>query len=527
MLTLRVFAVLFGLAAGAFAAAMPCHDLASQKLPETTIDRAEEVPADATATPDGIAISKLPAFCRVAGIIQPSEDSRINFELWLPLETWNHRFLGVGNGGFAGSIDYRALAGNLKRGFVTAATDTGHQGEAVDASWAFHHPEKVTDFGYRALHLTVENAKTLLKTFYGEPQQHAYFDSCSNGGREALIEAQRFPNDFDGILAGAPAYDFTHLTATGIEASQALLARPEGYVSAMKLPAIHKAVLKACGAKNGIVEDPAHCTFNPAVLLCQGPDTTSCLTSAQVGTLKKLYGVEPAGPVSRGSGDYIGSGGHVGFVPGAEEGGGGWRSWIVGEGPGLSAGIGFVQNFFRYMVVQDPSWNVLTSDAAQAQRAAAPVAKVIDATDPDLHRFTAHGGKLILYHGWNDPALSPWASIDYYRKAQSVLGANGAQSLQLYMIPGMQHCAGGPGASSFGQLGLPTSEGDRFGAFTALEHWVEDGTMPGEIIATKWADDVPGSSVQLTRPLCAYPSVPQYNGTGDTTSAKNFHCVVP
>lgn len=507
-----------------------CSALRSQKLDHTTITRAESVPADATATEDGVPLAKLPAFCRVSGVIQPSSDSHINFEVWLPAEDWNQRFLGVGNGGFAGAIDYRVLGGNLKRGFATAATDTGHQGEAVDASWAFHHPEQIADFGYRALHLTVENAKALLTAFYGKPQQHAYFDSCSNGGREALMEAQRFPNDFDGILAGAPAYAFTHTLASGIEISQALFADPKDYISAVKIPAIHRAVLQACdasdGVKDGIIDDPAKCKFDPGVLQCQGTESKECLTAAQVTSLKKLYGMQVAGPVSSGSAEaYIGKAGHVGFVPGAEEGANGWRSWVLGDAPGLSSGAGFVQSFFRYMAYSDPAWNLLKANAVQAQKTSAPLAKPIDAANPDLAAFFQRGGKLILYHGWNDPALSPWATVDYFRQAQTIAGSDAAaKSMRLYMVPGMQHCVGGPGATFFGQLGLPTSGAESFGVFTALQHWVEDGTVPGEITATKWEDDNPGKTVQLTRPLCAYPAVPEYSGSGDTTSAKNFHC---
>jgi feruloyl esterase len=213
------------------AKAASCESLSNTNLPHTTITTAQSVPAGAFTPPYSGSIEKMPAFCRVAGVIQPTGDSYIRFEAWLPASGWNGKYLGVGNGGFAGSIDYHAMAGDLKRGFATAATDTGHEGDSVDASWAYKHPEKVIDFGYRGLHETTENAKRLIQAFYSHPLQHSYFDSCSDGGREALMEAQRFPEDFDGILAGAPANYWTHLLAGGLGATQAMFGNPPAYIS--------------------------------------------------------------------------------------------------------------------------------------------------------------------------------------------------------------------------------------------------------------------------------------------------------
>jgi feruloyl esterase len=321
----------------------------------------------------------------------------------LPASGWNDKYLGVGNGGFAGSIDYRSLGGNLKRGYATAATDTGHEADGTDATWAFRHPEKITDFGYRALHLTTENAKALIRAFYTRPQQHSYFDSCSDGGREALMEAQRFPEDFDGILAGAPANYWTHLLSNGVTVANAMYAKPAAYISSLKVPAIQKAALAACdeqdGVKDGILNDPVNCRFDPAVLLCKGPESRTCLTAPQIESLKIIYA---GGRNARGEQMF------PGLMPGAEDGPNGWASWIMGRAPGQSAIGAFGDDYFRYMVFDDPVWSSLSANVdAAVHTADEKTAHALNATDPDLHGFASRGGKLILYHGWNDPAIAP------------------------------------------------------------------------------------------------------------------------
>jgi hypothetical protein len=277
-------------AAFALPAFAGCKDLLRAALPDTTVTVAQSIPAGSFTPPYGNPIDKLPAFCRVAGVIKPTSDSYIRFEVWLPASGWNGKYLGVGNGGFAGSIGYNSLGGNLKRGYATAGTDTGHEGDAEDASWAFHHPEKVIDFGYRALHLTTANAKSLIEAFYSRLPRRSYFDSCSDGGREALMEAQRFPADFDGILAGAPANNWTHMLAAGVDVGKAIYGDPAGYIPGIKFPAISAAVLAACdardGVKDGILNDPTRCHFDPSVMLCKGEETRSCLTAPQVASLK-------------------------------------------------------------------------------------------------------------------------------------------------------------------------------------------------------------------------------------------------
>jgi hypothetical protein len=498
--------------------AMDCSAIKSLKFADTTITMAER-----TTEVDGPDVEKpmreLPEFCRVTGVLKPSADSEIHFEVWLPESGWNGRLLGVGNGGFAGSIGYRQMGGNLRRGYATAGSDAGHKGEAGDASWALNHPEKIKDFGWRAVHVTAGRAKEIVAAYYAKPATKAYFDSCSDGGREALMEAQRFPQDYDGILAGAPANNWVHMVTSGAEVAQITRGTPRAYISSAKLPAIQRATLAECderdGVKDGVVGDPERCHFDPTVLLCKGADSPECLTQPQVASLRKLYA---GGTDSRGRSIF------PGFSMGDET---GWHEWILGDHPGGGYGDGYVQNYFRYMVTGDPQFNFLTANVdtllAQAQT---KTAADLDSTKTDLTEFAARGGKLIMYHGWNDPAISPGNSINYYKGVQQTMGAEKSESfLRLYMVPGMEHCVGGPGADSFGQLGVPTSKGPKFGVFDALVSWVEDGTPAATVIATKYspvADGVP--KVKMTRPLCAYPRVAKYKGSGDTDDAANFAC---
>ncbi len=505
--------------------AADCAALGRIKRSNTSITTAESVAAGAFTPPAGRRIEKLPAFCRIAGSIHPSGDSDIRFEVWLPVSGWNGKFLGVGNGGFAGSINYFALADNVKRGYATAATDTGHEGGAEDGVWAYMHPEKIVDFGYRGLHLTTESAKALIAAFYSRAAQRSYFDSCSDGGREALMEAQRFPNDFDGILAGAPANFWTHLLTNGLAMMQFMYGKdPAGYIPSTKLPAIQSAALAACdaqdGIKDGIIGNPLRCHFDPSVLLCNGRDSSACLTAPQVATLKKLYS---------GSTDSRGKEIFPGYMPGAEDGPTGWALWITGSAPGKASGPTFAENYFRYMVFSDPAWNPLSANIDLAEAAAdEKTGAILNSTDPDLSKFKNRGGKLILYHGWNDPAIPPLNTIDYYNSVIAKMGAGEVTSfVRLYMVPGMQHCLGGPGPSWFGQTGHPTAKGNPYGVFSSLEEWVEKGTAPGEAIATKYVDDNPSKGVQMSRPLCPYPQIAKYKGSGDTNEAANFTCAAP
>lgn len=523
-LVLRIFCVLFFSSSfqPAHLAAADCASLKGLQLENTTITLAESVTSGSVDLSGNAPVSGLPAICRVAGILRPSSDSIIRFELWLPAQDWNGRFLGVGNGGFAGTIGYRQMAAYVKRGFAAAGSDAGHQAEATDASWAYGHPEKIKDFGWRAVHLTRLRSAEIITAFYGKHDQRAYFDSCSDGGREALMEAQRFPEDYDGILAGAPANAWSTMVASGIKGLQVRQLDPHAYFSDFKLPAVQKAALDACdgldGVKDGIINDPSKCHFDPQVLLCNSSDELNCLTQPQIESLKSIYS---------GSNDAQGKTVFPGFTPGDET---GWAEWVIGQDPTGASAFRYVENYFRYMITGDLKWSAATADPETSLRQSREKgAPDLDATSADLGKFAAHGGKLILYHGWNDQAISPWNTIDYFKSVEQKMGADKADSfVRLYMAPGVEHCAGGPGPSSFGQFGLETAKGLKYGLFDSLIDWVEKGTPDEEIVATRYgADEKGGSKVLMTRPLCAYPRVAQYSGTGDSNDASSFRCSLP
>ena len=501
------------------AVAASCESLAGLQLPNTSINLAQAVPAGTFTPQGGQPIPNLPAFCRVSGVIKPSPDSDIQFEVWLPASGWNGKLLGAGNGGFAGSISLRELGAAVTRGYAAAATDTGHKGGATDATWALDHPQKVIDFGYRAIHETADKAKAIIAALYGGGPKRSYFSSCSNGGRQALMEAQRYPADYDGIIAGAPANYWTHLLTEAIWDVQALTQDPASYIPPSKLPAIQNATLAACdsldGVKDGVIDNPAQCHFDPSVLLCKGPDSDACLTAPQVAALQKLY----SGPLN-----FKGKPVYLGHAPGGETGGGGWSTWVTGLAPGKSLGFAFGTNFFTNMVFEKSTWDYHTFDVDREIKAADDkLARVLNATDPDLKRFESRGGKLILYHGWSDAAIPPVNAIDYYQSVVTKMGAKDAgQFVRLFMVPGMQHCGGGPGPNSFGSL---VPQGDpQHDMAAALEHWVEDGVAPSQIVATRYKGANPASGVERTRPLCPYPQVAHWKGTGSTDDAANFVC---
>lgn len=504
--------------------ATDCTSLKSLKLEETTITNAESVAAGAPVSVSGSRppITGLQAFCRVTGVLRPTSDSAIRFEVWLPEQGWNGRFVGAGNGGFAGSIGYDEFVNYLKRNFVVAGSDAGHQAEATDASWAYHHPEKVKDFGWRAVHLTRLRAAEIIFAFYGRRDEKAYFDSCSDGGREALMEAERFPDDYNGILAGAPANAWSTMLGAAVSIIQARESDPRAYFSDLKLPAIQKASLEACdaldGVKDGVLNDPSKCHFDPQVLLCKGEETLDCLTAPQIKTLNSIYS---------GANDSLGKVTFPGFTPGDEV---GWREWIIGQDPTGPSGFRYVENYFRYIITADPKWNALTADPAESLRQSREKAAAdLDSDNPDLSKFAGRGGKLILYHGWNDQAISPWNTVDYYKSVREKMGAAQADSfLRLYMAPGVEHCIGGPGPSFFGQFGLATAKGSQYGLFDSLVKWVEKGSPDGDIFASKFAPGENGEmKVVMTRPLCAYPKVVKYSGSGDTNDAASFTCAAP
>jgi len=514
----------------ACAAPAPCDSLATLKLSGATVTAAEVVAPGALTLPAGVpsgaAYKELPEFCRVAGVIQPSPDSHIEFEVWMPLASaWNGRYLGVGNGGFAGSITYPALAAAVKDGYAVSSTDTGHKGTVTDAQWALGHFEKITDYAYRAIHETADQSKLVIRAFYGASPQHAYFNGCSNGGRQALIEAQRYPADYDGIIAGAPANYLTHLVADFVWNAQALDEDKSTYISAAQLRTVEAAAVSACdaldGVRDGVIDNPTRCHFDPAVLACRdgsnAGSATGCLSAEQIAALKKVY---------EGARTLKGEQVFPGYVPGGESGLPGWAAWITGFSQGKSLQHAFAQGFFADMAFQDAAWDYKTfSFDKDLKIADDKMAASFNATDPNLAAFKKRGGKLLMYHGWSDAAISPVNSVNYYSSVIAKMGAKQAgEVVELYMVPGMQHCGGGPGVTEFGAQGAAADP--RHSVAQALEQWVEHGTAPGEIVATKYKiDGNPASGLVRTRPLCPYPQVARYKGSGSTDDAANFTCI--
>jgi feruloyl esterase len=503
--------------APAMAAASTCESLASLSLAQTTITLAESHAAGPFTPPGASTPLQLPAFCRVAGVVAPA----VRFEVWLPTPSaWNRKFQGVGNGGLAGTISYGAMAAALARNYATASTDTGHQVTNPDGIWALSHPELIVDFAYRATHEMTVKGKAIAAAYYGEPASLSYFVGCSKGGQQALMEAQRFPDDYDGIIAGDPANFWTHHYLGGhLWPSLAILRDTTGahYIGPSKLPALAAAVNAQCdaldGVTDGVLTDPRRCHFDPQALLCPGVETDACLTAPQIEALQEIY----AGP---------GSDIYPGLLPGGETGPGGWSAWITGATPGKSLHLTLGIPFFKYFIFDDPNWDFhtlnFTSDVTftdQKLVLGQPMAKVINAVDPDLGDFRELGGKLIHYHGFSDPDITPLNSINYFESVVGTLGhgrkrkGNGLRETQefyrLFMVPGMQHCAGGPGA-------------DHFDMLTALEKWVEEGVAPRRILASHVVSNV----TTFTRPLCPYPQQAVYSGSGSTDDAASFACAV-
>jgi tannase/feruloyl esterase len=485
-----------------------CESLASVSLKDATVTRAELVPAGKLSLADGgrrgqtrsNPYADLPAFCRVVATLTPSSDSDIKIEVWLPASAdggggWNGKFQAVGNGGWAGTISYAAMADALRAGYATASTDTGHVGGR--GTFALDHPEKLIDFSWRSEHEMTVKAKDLVKAFYSATPKRSYWNGCSTGGRQGLKEAQMFPDDFDGIIAGAPA----NRTAISLWIADAVLKDPASYIPPAKYPVIHQAALAACdaadGLKDGLIDDPSKCRFDPAVLLCKGADEPSCLTNAQVAAAKKIY--SPATNPRTGA-ELFSS-----LVPGSEL---GWG--IQAQGPEPSANI---YDQYRYVVFKDVNWNWKTfdfdKDVARGDR---PENVIMNATNPDMKAFFSHGGKLLLYHGWSDPQVPTLNTIKYYNSVVKSLGGadKAADRVRLFLAPGMGHCGGGEGPSVFDKVG-------------PLERWVEQGKAPDVLPASHVAD----GKVDRTRPLCPYPQVARYKGNGSIDDAMSFECAAP
>src|SRR6202789_1028049 len=447
------------------ARAEDCGKLAQLPLGHATVTAAQVVPAGTVSgLPAGAGITAAKAdYCRVQGISRPTADSEIRFELWVPSDgAWNGKFEQVGNGGFAGSIPYWLMARVLSLGYAVAGTDDAHQSaDATDASWALNHPEKVTDYGWRAIAETAVASKEILHRLKSKAPAKSYFVGCSDGGREALVMAQRLPTYFDGIVAGAPAYAMTRLL-TGGALRNVELGGTVAHLPAPQLALLQSQALRSCGEGAPYLKDPRQCRVDLAALKCAAGGMDTCLSEAQINTARVFY-EELKDPVS--------SKRLSGVLPGAEAVKGSWDAWLTGTDdrtPG--AGLGFTWNYLAYMVMNDPKLDIKTVTEADIVRGERQYAPIMDADNPDLSVFKARGGKLIQYHGWNDPGIAPGYSLEYRERLVAKTG-DLRGFYRLYLVPGMLHCAGGD---------APTQVNWQ----QALESWVEKDVPPKELVAS-------------------------------------------
>ena len=559
-----VFAAMLCIAGSASADTKNCADLASLKLPDTTITAATAVPAGpfrpqttqvaagaaglnnnglpqvraTVAGTNGAARGNaagpgrggaggrgarpidVPAFCRVQLTVAPT----IKIEVWLPASGWNGNFKGVGNGGFAGTIGYAALGTALQAGYAAASTDTGHEGgNANFALGANEHPEMLIDFGYRAIHEMTVKGKAVAEAFYGTAPRISYFEGCSQGGRQALTEAQRYPDDYNGILVGAPAIDHTNVMISNFLTGYATSKDAESYIPSAKLAAIQAASISACdntdGLKDGLISDPRLCHFDTSVLLCKNGDSDSCLTAKQITALNAIYS---GFKFPDGTWIYEGKG------PGSET---GWGNFTTGRGIGQGSLGTLGLSYMRNVVFSDPNWDLANWSVEDFPRATNPkIRAIMDSNSTNLSSFRDHGGKMILYQGWADDAVSAVHTVTYYKKVVATMtgvgkggdaytpensdfdnaAAKTGDFFRLFMFPGMNHCGGGVGPNVFkGQ--------------DALVSWVEHSQPPDQMIASHSTNN----NVDRTRPVCPYPQTAQYNGQGSIDDAANFSCKLP
>jgi feruloyl esterase len=461
---------------------------------------------------------EVPEHCLVDGAVATPGNS-VNFRVGLPTK-WNSKFLFQGVGGFAGSL--ASLNEGLKRGYATATTDTGHKGASgTDGRWALNDRAKELDYGHRGTHAATVATKAIAKAFFGDAPDYSYFNGCSNGGRQALMEVQRYPNDFNGVIAGDPSFGALGYVRRALT-YQAMLASSDRVLPPEKLDVLSNAALAACdkgdGLADGLIADPRHCRFDPSTVQCKGADAADCLTAGQVETVKAIYA-----NTKTADGRII-----HGFPIGHENGTTGWPQWISGRtapiaradgklgfdtasGSQSPTGYRFADGFFRYMAFEkdDPDYDWYQFDLTRDLPKIKTIAEILSPTNPDLSAFNQHGGKLILYHGWADPAISAYGTIDYYEQVIAKAGGKPKADafVRLFLAPGMHHCRGGPGPNVFDSL-------------TALEQWVEKGMAPTRLVASHMTD----GNVDRTRPLCPEPQVARYIGSGSIDEAANFRC---
>jgi len=493
----RLLQALLSFASVATAASPTCSSLADLFITNTTITSADDVAAGPYTPAAGAPGSmKVPAFCRIRVVSRPVSDSEIRFELWLPPRAvWNEKFEGTGNGGFSSSMSYTTMAAALNQGYATAGSDTGHEGG--DLSFGVGHPEKINDWAYRAVHVMTDISKLIIRDYYGRLPRYSFFNGCSTGGHQALSEAQRFPADYDGIVAGDPGNDRIHLIAGFLWSWEAIHKDAEQPLPAAKLPMITKAVMTACdaidGLADGIIDDPRRCKFDPGTLLCKGGDGDNCLTAPQVESVRKVY----SGAKNPRTGEQI----FPGWPRGTET---SWTSYFVEPAEARR------NEFWRLWVFNDPSWDWRTFDFDRDMAYADTKMAAVNSNDPDLKPFKARKGKLVMYHGWADSDVPPEDGVRYYEAVERAMGGSAQTTdfFRLFMVPGMGHCGGGPGPNTFDAVG-------------ALNQWVEHGKAPEKIVASHVANGV----TDRTRPLCPYPQIAKWKGSGSTDDAANFACV--
>ena len=452
--------------------------------------------------------------CRVTGVTGKA----ILFVVVLP-DQWNQRLYMGGNGGFAGTLARAALA-NANAGYVSVTTNTGHENGPDDggARWALNDPERQLDYGHVAVHRTVEVAKVIAKAYYGAEPKYSYFVGCSNGGRQGLMEAQRYPDDFDGIVAGAPAGPNSRIAGSFLKNIQATFPDPKAFdrplVTQANLDLVSAAVLEACdamdGVKDGVLDDARQCQFKLATIKScpakrPGHD---CLTAAQRAAIVRVYA-----PHTDTSGKVL----YPGQPFGGENLAGGWPAWITGSDTGLmrrmklpNAQVMFASEGGKYLFASDSTWDYSTYDLSNWARDSRHASTFLNADNPDITKFAARNGKLLLWHGWADPAINALGTIEYY-EAVRARDPKAADYLRLTMLPGVLHCAGGNGPAQVPWL-------------RAISDWVERGQAPEQLIATK--RDTTGKVVR-TRPVCAFPQRAVYKGEGSTDDAANFSCRMP
>jgi feruloyl esterase len=516
--------------------AATCASLTGLRLTDTTITGAKSFgPGEFTPPPQFSRTQPaVPvAFCRVTGEIKPTSDSDIKFELWLPQSGWSGRYESVGNGGFAGGIRYDSMVRPLMGGSAVASTDDGHSAPAVgpnSATWALGHREKVIDYGYRAVHLTAEAAKHVTESFYGARPKHSYFVGCSKGGQEGLMEAQRYPEDFDGIVTGAAANQWTDLFSSFSWGAKLNFADRARYLAPEDLEKIGSAVAAACdaadGVKDGLISDPLRCRVDASAI---------ALSPEKVKTFETIHD----GPKTA-AGERV----YAGLPYGGET--VQWNRTVTGpsfeKAPVEAEEAMYGNGFFANFVFEDPNWTFRSFDIDKTPiEARKKVGEMLNADDVTFTKFKAHNGKILAFHGWADSIVTPLGAISYYDKVIDAQGRGKASGVsrgaadrqaleqtqkffRLFLAPGVGHCAGGPGPNEFGQRG---GDGDaEHDIVVALEQWVEKGVAPARLVATKFADDDRAKAAKMTRPLCPFPAVAKYDGKGSTDTAASFTCAV-